>query len=209
MRPNWRRPDERGGRPHRHHGPGRRGPGGIETPAQYWAALSEARDLTGLFPRDRGWPIERLLSLSEVEGWSEVRDAGGFLDAAAEFDPLFFGITPREAVAMDPQQRVALRVAWRALENAGINPGAIDGAEEVGCYMGASPTEYGPHAAEVNDYSGYRATGTALGAVAGRISIVWAWAGRRSWWIPRAPRRWPHCIWRPRVSPRANVNGRW
>ncbi|WP_280377837.1 polyketide synthase [Nocardia wallacei] len=145
-------------------------PGGIETPAQYWAALSEARDLTGPFPRDRGWPIERLLSLSEVEGWSEVRDAGGFLDAAAEFDPLFFGITPREAVAMDPQQRVALRVAWRALENAGINPGAIDGAEEVGCYMGASPTEYGPHAAEVNDYSGYRATGTALGAVAGRIS---------------------------------------
>ncbi|MBB5912905.1 mycobactin polyketide synthetase MbtC [Nocardia transvalensis] len=144
-------------------------PGGIETPAQYWAALSEARDLTGPFPRDRGWPIERLLSLSDVEGWSEVRDAGGFLDAAAEFDPLFFGITPREAIAMDPQQRVALRVAWRALENAGINPGAIDG-DEVGCYMGASQTEYGPHAAEVNDFSGYRATGTALGATAGRIS---------------------------------------
>ncbi|PPJ34091.1 polyketide synthase [Nocardia nova] len=144
-------------------------PGGIETPGQYWAALSQARDLTGPFPRDRGWPLAELLNLSRHDGWATVCDAGGFLDRAAEFDPMFFGITPREAVAMDPQQRVALRVAWRALENAGINPAAIDG-DEVGCYMGASPTEYGPHGAEVNDCSGYRAAGAALGAVAGRIS---------------------------------------
>ncbi|WP_024800436.1 polyketide synthase [Nocardia sp. BMG51109] len=144
-------------------------PGGIETPAQYWAALAESRDLIGPFPRDRGWPIERLLSLSEVDGWSAVRDAGGFLDTATEFDPMFFGISPREAVAMDPQQRVALKVAWCALENAGLNPGLLDG-DEVGCYMGVSYTEYGPHAAEVNDYSGYRAAGVALGAVSGRIS---------------------------------------
>ncbi|MBF6242319.1 polyketide synthase [Nocardia elegans] len=144
-------------------------PGGIETPGQYWAALSQARDLTGPFPRDRGWPLAELLNLSRHEGWAAVRDAGGFLDRAAEFDPMFFGITPREAVAMDPQQRVALRVAWRALENAGLNPAAIDG-DEVGCYIGASPTEYGPHGAEVNDYSGYRVAGAALGAVAGRIS---------------------------------------
>lgn len=144
-------------------------PGGIDTPAQFWAALSEGRDLTGPFPRDRGWPLAQLLTLGRREGWAPVCDAGGFLDRAAEFDPAFFGITPREAVAMDPQQRVALRVAWRALENAGINPATIDG-DEVGCYMGASPTEYGPHGAEVNDYSGYRAAGAALGAVAGRIS---------------------------------------
>ncbi|WP_051031181.1 beta-ketoacyl [acyl carrier protein] synthase domain-containing protein, partial [Nocardia veterana] len=144
-------------------------PGGIDTPAQFWAALSEGRDLTGPFPRDRGWPLAQLLTLGRREGWAAVCDAGGFLDRAAEFDPAFFGITPREAVAMDPQQRVALRVAWRALENAGINPATIDG-DEVGCYMGASPTEYGPHGAEVNDYSGYRAAGAALGAVAGRIS---------------------------------------
>lgn len=151
-------------------------PGGIDTPAQYWSALAESRDLIGPFPRDRGWPIERLMTLGEVEGWSEVRDAGGFLYTAGEFDPMFFGITPREAVAMDPQQRVALKVAWRALENAGINPGALDGAD-VGCFMGASVTEYGPHAAEVNEYSGYRATGTALGAVAGRISNCLGLAG--------------------------------
>ncbi|RDI46171.1 beta-ketoacyl [acyl carrier protein] synthase domain-containing protein [Nocardia mexicana] len=144
-------------------------PGGIETPAQYWTALADSRDLIGPFPRDRGWPVERLLSLSESEGWAKVPDAGGFLSGAAEFDPTFFGITPREAVAMDPQQRVAMRVAWRAVENAGLNPAALAG-DEVGCYMGVSYTEYGPRCDEVNEYTGYRATGMALGAVAGRIS---------------------------------------
>lgn len=144
-------------------------PGGIETPTDFWSALAEARELIGPFPRNREWPIAELLSLHRTEGWSRVADAGGFLSEATEFDPMFFGITPREAISMDPQQRVALRVAWRALENAGINPGALDGAE-VGCFMGASINEYGPPYGAVTEYSGYRATGTALGAVAGRIS---------------------------------------
>ncbi|MBF6327584.1 polyketide synthase [Nocardia transvalensis] len=144
-------------------------PGGVETPQQFWSALSQGRELVGPFPRDREWPLEQLLSLDRLDGWSTVCDAGGFLDGATEFDPMFFGVTPREAVAMDPQQRVAMRVAWRALEHAGLNPGALDGAE-VGCYMGVSITEYGPRAAAVTEHSGYRATGSALGAVAGRIS---------------------------------------
>jgi len=144
-------------------------PGGIDTPAALWAALAEARELIGPFPRDRGWPLERLFALHRLDGWSPIRDAGGFLDGAAEFDPMFFGISPREAVAMDPQQRVGMRVAWRALENAGLNPGELDGAE-AGCYMGVSINDYGPAPAAVTEHSGYRATGTALGAVAGRIS---------------------------------------
>lgn len=146
-------------------------PGGVRTLGGYWAALAESRDLTGPFPRDRGWKIGELLRLGERAGWGNVADAGGFLADAGEFDAAFFGLTPREAVAMDPQQRVGLRVAWRALENAGIDPVSLAGAE-VGVYMGASHTDYGPHAAEVNEYTGYRATGSAYGAIPGRISHV-------------------------------------
>ncbi|GAB4583136.1 beta-ketoacyl [acyl carrier protein] synthase domain-containing protein [Nocardia sp. IFM 10818] len=150
-------------------GMGVEAPGGIESLPEFWAALAESRELIGPFPRDREWPLAEIFALDRREGWSPVRDAGGFLAGATEFDPLFFGITPREAVAMDPQQRVALRVAWRALEHAGINPGAVDGAS-AGCWMGVSLMEYGPAAASINEYNGYRATGSALGAVAGRIS---------------------------------------
>ncbi|NMO04148.1 polyketide synthase [Gordonia sp. TBRC 11910] len=144
-------------------------PGGINTLGGYWAALAESRDLIGPFPRNRGWDLDDLFSLHTGHGWAEVADAGGFLDAAGDFDPLFFGISPREAIAMDPQQRVVLRTAWRAVENAGINPATLAG-DDVGVYIGGSFTEYGPRAAEVNEYTGYRAAGTALGALAGRIS---------------------------------------
>ncbi|MEV0357581.1 polyketide synthase [Nocardia sp. NPDC050697] len=144
-------------------------PGGIDTPRAYWSALESAVELVGPFPRDRGWPIDDLLSVSELDGWGTVRDAGGFLTRAAEFDPSFFGIGQREAIATDPQQRVALRVAWRALENAGINPGALAGAE-AGCFIGCSPMEYGPPGAEVNEYSGLRIIGHGLLSAAARIS---------------------------------------
>ncbi|WP_280495215.1 polyketide synthase [Nocardia asiatica] len=144
-------------------------PGGIDSPRSFWSALAESRELVGPFPRDRDWPLDDLLSVSRIDGWGNVCDAGGFLEGAADFDPSFFGITQREAIAMDPQQRVGMRVAWKALENAGINPGALDG-EDGGCFIGASPMEYGPRGAEVNAYSGHRIVGFGQLGVAGRIS---------------------------------------
>ncbi|GAA3968854.1 beta-ketoacyl synthase N-terminal-like domain-containing protein [Gordonia caeni] len=144
-------------------------PGGITTPEEFHRALADGADLMGPLPRDRGWPVDQLLAIDAVTGWGAVPDAGGFLSGAAEFDPLFFGLSPREAAAMDPQQRVAMRVAWRALENAGIDPSSVRDTE-VGVYFGASITEYGPRAAAVNEFSGHRIAGTALGAVSGRIS---------------------------------------
>ena len=46
--------------------------------------------------------------------------ARGVLDDPAAFDASVFGIPPREAEVMDPQQRVALELAWEALESAGF-----------------------------------------------------------------------------------------
>ncbi|MEV6427914.1 polyketide synthase [Nocardia sp. NPDC051463] len=144
-------------------------PGGIDSPSSFWSALAASEELIRPFPRDRGWPIDDLMSVSDIDGWSNVCDAGGFLEGATEFDPAFFGIGQREAIVTDPQQRVALRVAWRALENAGINPGAL-GGEDAGCFVGCSPMEYGPLASEVNEYTGHRTIGYGLLSVAGRIS---------------------------------------
>ena len=57
-------------------------PGGIDSPGALWSALSDSKELIGPFPRDRGWPIDDLLSVSELDGWGPVRDAGGFLQGA-------------------------------------------------------------------------------------------------------------------------------
>ncbi|KZS61190.1 polyketide synthase [Mycobacterium ostraviense] len=144
-------------------------PCGIDGPGALWSALAEGKELIGPFPRDRGWPIDDLLSVSELDGWGPVCDAGGFLHGATAFDPPFFGVTHREAIVMHPQQRVALRVAWKALENSGINPGTLDGAD-AGCFVGMSPMEYGPRAAVADAYSGHRIAALGQLGAAGRIS---------------------------------------
>jgi mycobactin polyketide synthetase MbtC len=144
-------------------------PGGIDSPAALWSALAEGRELITPFPRDRGWPVDELLSLDDLDGWGRVCDAGGFLADAGAFDPALFGITQREAVVMPPQQRVAIRVAWKALENAGVNPGTLAGAEG-GVFIGMSPMEYGPRACTADDYSGHRIANIGQLGAAGRIS---------------------------------------
>lgn len=65
---------------------------------------------------------------------------GTVLEEAEHFDAAFFGMAPREAQVVDPQQRIFLECAWEALEHAGYAPGAI--AASVGVYAGASMNSY-------------------------------------------------------------------
>ncbi len=151
-------------------------PGGVEDTCDYWQLLCDEREALSPFPRDRGWSIRDLLDGSRRDGFAPIRDRGGFLSGAATFDPEFFGISPREAVAMDPQQRVALRVTWRALEDAAVNPDDLAG-HDVGCYIGASDTRYGPNMDEFSQHSGHLITGTSLGVISGRIAYTLGLAG--------------------------------
>jgi acyl transferase domain-containing protein len=69
--------------------------------------------------------------------------AGGVLDHVEMFDAAFFGFNPREAAAIDPQQRVFLECAWESLEHAGYDPAACPGL--VGVYAGAAMSSYLPN----------------------------------------------------------------
>ncbi len=151
-------------------------PGGVDTSDGYWALLSQEREGLCPFPTDRGWPVRELLTGSYREGFKRIHDSGGFLGGATTFDPAFFGISTREAVAMDPQQRVALRVCWHALESSGINPDDLAG-HDVGCYIGAYDTGYGPEMTKFSRHSGHLITGTAAGVISGRIAYLLGLAG--------------------------------
>src|SRR5688572_27565111 len=53
--------------------------------------------------------------------------ARGIIDRPEWFDAAFFGIQPKEAEAIDPQQRVFMETAWHALEDAGCDPARYPG----------------------------------------------------------------------------------
>ncbi|MBV9446072.1 MAG: SDR family NAD(P)-dependent oxidoreductase, partial [Streptosporangiaceae bacterium] len=147
-------------------------PGGVRSADDLWDLVAGGRDAIGGFPTDRGWDLDALFHPDpDHPGTSYVRE-GGFVYDAAEFDASFFGISPREAVAMDPQQRFLLEIAWDTIEHAGINRETLDGSD-TGVFTGLTIFDYLTLVGmRIDDAQGYIGTGN-LGCVAsGRISYI-------------------------------------
>ncbi|RMD44083.1 hypothetical protein DV735_g971, partial [Chaetothyriales sp. CBS 134920] len=102
---------------------------------------------------------------------------GNFLRQPDAFDHRFFGISGREAKSMDPQQRLALQVAYEALESSGhcsLPPGKQE--RDVGCYLGVGSVDYEENVASENA-NAFSATGTLRAFISGRISHFFGWEG--------------------------------
>ena len=147
-------------------GVGCRLPGGVESPAQFWGVLDAGADGIGEVPEGR-WE-----SFAPPGTLAGLPRRGGFLGDVAGCDAGFFGITPREAEAMDPQQRMLLEVTWAALEHAGLPPGSLRGSR-TGVFVGLSAGEYGyltmTDLAGIDAWSG---TGAAASIAANRLSYL-------------------------------------
>ncbi|QTZ95654.1 type I polyketide synthase [Streptomyces auratus] len=138
---------------------------GAADPDALWELLRDGRSAVTEAPADR-WSAELLAQ----SGGSEPA-RGGFLDEVAAFDAAFFGVSPREAQSMDPQQRLALELGWEALENARIRPERLHG-HRTGVYIGATVEDYavlvhqqGPEALDH-----HTPTGLNRGLIANRLS---------------------------------------
>ncbi len=126
---------------------------GANNPEQFWQLLREGKD-----------------AITKSDRWDGA-DWGGFIDDVDQFDPQFFGITPREAQSIDPQQRLLLEVSWSAVENAAIAK-EIAGSN-TGVFIGISSSDYSQlrfhYGVEVDAYLG---TGNAHSIAANRLSYL-------------------------------------
>ncbi|MFF8568723.1 amino acid adenylation domain-containing protein [Streptomyces albidoflavus] len=144
-------------------------PGGVTTPEEYWRLLAGGEDAIGPFP-ERWDALDLYDPDSETPGKSYARE-GGFLDSVDRFDAEFFGITPREALSMDPQQRLVLETAWEVLERAGLLPASLE-ATRTGVYIGAMRSDYDTVLADLQALDGYQGTGISGSVISGRLSYL-------------------------------------
>lgn len=152
-------------------------PGGVDDAEALWQLVQREADSIGPLPLDRGWQLDELLeSRGETKGDKGLWQ-GGFLKNAHAFDAAFFGISDREALAMDPQHRLLLQATWEVIENAGIVPGSLK-KTSTGVFIGTTYQAYVPPIYDMaSELDGYRLQGGLPSMASGRVSYAFGLNG--------------------------------
>ncbi|WP_046744429.1 SDR family NAD(P)-dependent oxidoreductase [Kordia zhangzhouensis] len=138
---------------------------GANNPEEFWEMLIGEKDMISEIPHDR-WDWKDYPGISK---W------GSFVDDIAAFDPLFFGISPAEAIYMSPEQRLMIQYVWECMEDAGYAPDELRGTN-TGLFMGCGPSSY-VHLLSSMPVEAYSATGMVPSVGPNRISFLMDWHG--------------------------------
>ncbi|MFD7862993.1 SDR family NAD(P)-dependent oxidoreductase [Streptomyces sp. NPDC059783] len=136
---------------------------GAPNPGAFWTLLSGGERAVGRVPAGR----------EPVGG-----DWGAFIEGADRFDAAFFGITPREAAVLDPQQRLMLELAWEAFEDARIVAADLSGSA-TGVFVGAMRDDYAHLLARAgrDAVNHHTMPGVSRGVIANRVSHLFGLHG--------------------------------
>jgi len=138
---------------------------GARNPEEFWQMLDEEKDRITEIPQDR-W---------DWRDYPGVSKWGSFIDGIAEFDSLFFGISPVEALYMAPEQRLMLQYVWECLENAGYSTDKLKGSN-TGLFIGCGPSSY-VDVLSTMPVEAYSATGVVPSVGPNRVSYLMDWHG--------------------------------
>ncbi len=143
---------------------------------EYWGNLKSGKDCITEIPQER-WSLEGFFHPNMEEAVSQGKSYskwGGFLERFCEFDPLFFNISPREAMSMDPQERLFLQTCWEVLEDAGYTREklAIQHHGKVGVFAGITKTGFDLYGPELWKKEEPFFPHTSFSSVANRVSYA-------------------------------------
>ncbi|OBG80641.1 polyketide synthase [Mycobacterium sp. E802] len=144
---------------------------GAQDADQFWDLLREGREAITEVPEDR-WDVDEFFDPEPGAPGKVVTRRAGFVDDVTGFDAPFFGMSTREVRLMDPQHRLLLETAWRAVEHSGTAPTSL-AKSNTGVFVGLATHDYLGMASDELTYpeiEAYMAIGTSNAAAAGRIS---------------------------------------
>ncbi|MCU0710997.1 MAG: SDR family NAD(P)-dependent oxidoreductase [Pirellula sp.] len=154
-------------------------PGELTDIDKLWRGLCSKYSAIREVPVER-WDADRYYSTNEESRGKAYVRRGGFLKRdPREFDASFFGISPRDAENMDPQQRLMLEVTWEAFENAGLKIPEYS-KKNVGVYVGGFMLDHMitqmavANRSQINQYS---ASGMMMTMLSNRVSHAYDFRG--------------------------------
>lgn|GEM_PF-2697367 len=151
-------------------------PGKVESPDQFWDFLinggdgivHQASNNDKQFSR---WPLDKFVDADRTAKGKTVTLDAGLMKDHDKFDAKFFGIAPREAESMDPQQRLALELSYTAAQDAGYTSSALEGSN-TGVYLGVGAAEYFRYCLQSDsDDAGFFVSGNTQNVISGRVSF--------------------------------------
>lgn len=132
---------------------------------QFWTNLVDETDCISSIPKTH-WDV------AKIKDQSAIINHGGFIDTIKQFDPLFFGISPKEAESMDPQQRLLMTYVWKAIEDSGYSTHSLWGSK-TGLYIATAETGYRSRVfASNHPIEGYSAAATVPSIGPNRLSFL-------------------------------------
>ena len=150
---------------------------GASSMDELWDLMSSGTSQHKEVPTDR-FDLPGSFRASQDRKFTEKRKFyGNFIDQVGNYDHAFFRTNPKEALNMDPQQRVLLELAFQAMDSSGyLASHKREAGDPVGCFIGASFAEYLDNT-NAHPPTAYTSTGTIRAFLCGRISYYFGWSG--------------------------------
>ena len=153
-------------------------PGAVASPEEFWNFLMRGGDGIVDVPADR-WDSAAYFDADKEKPNRMYVRRGGFIADIDQFDPMFFGIAPKEAHQMDPQHRWLLELTFEAFENAGLKLSDLKGSDTA-VYVGQFMHDYEQLQLDALAHhliGSYSATGPSMTLTANRISYAFDLTG--------------------------------
>ncbi len=145
-----------------------------ESLEDYWQNLKNGKDCIVEISKDR-WSLDGFFNSHQEEAIAQGKSYskwGGFIEGFAEFDPLFFGISPKETMNLDPQERIFLQSCWELFEDAGYSKESLAAKfkGKVGIFVGITKTGFALYGPELWKDNELTFPHTSFSSVANRVS---------------------------------------